>query len=385
MKKLTISLDKYGVPASIWLEGTDKPWNVNPSDEPYFSKEADWLCLFALYTALSRAEKDEQTDCPCFSEVSQSHTRSIAGALYEKRNFKKASQLYIPSEHEGECSGVAKETEDRRHWLVKIFDEPPAEKFLTGSKSPGNERLRFSPAVGIEVLKLGAKVEGADELNGIFRAFERVLKQLEKSLYIRLEISDPLSKEAPIQLVDSRESWGRLRKGVAFSIQVTTTYETNLAVFWIATKRDVVSLYPYPNIEIPLPQFIPSLAGGVLEVIAPRGFEVHPPEGFDFCVVVTREKKFSKKEIEEFRLSLQEIVQETILSKRLRSDDHPSMKKFSVVRKRTPAISEETKKLPMNQRFGPREELKGWINDAVSLFSGKAEILNIFEVPNQQS
>ncbi len=393
MARFSVFLDKEGAPKDIFFEGAKFPWRVNPSDSG-ISAEADWLCLLALHTAHGRAVSQDSEYCPCLSELDQGHTKTIAGSVYDRRNFEKPRQLEIPVGDDGDyAKNAAGEVDDQRHWLVKVFDKPPVDLFLAGSKSPRVERIRFTKEVEVSVLGFNSVSSGRKEsiqqpeiLNKILRKFERTLKGLEKSLSLKIEIDDPFSKEALGQIIDSRNCQGRLKAGQRFWLSVDATYETEFAVFWVPTDGKVVSLYPHQNFTLSSEDvaFEKAREKTQLRLGEYCKFRVHPPEGFDLCVVLTRGKSYSRAEVEDFRLSLEKVVTPPNLVKKLCQNDRPTLRKISVVRKRSD-IAKIGKGKVSTKRFGPSEKPIGWVSELTSVAEGKAEVLCFFEVPNQQS
>lgn len=386
MPQLTITLSPERIPAEIQF-ADEQAWDVAPTSTNGLSSEADWLCLMALYTALRRVQTDGEDCSPSLTDVHHKHAKTIVGSVYGKQNFSKKNQLEIPLDKNGDYKrNEHGEIDDQRHWLVKIFGEPPVKKYLLGSRSSGAERLKFTSDVEIVILKETlsgnfVEVKEALELRECFLHFKRDLLGLEKDLYLKIEIEDPFSEEAPWQLIDSRECEGKIRSGTFFNISAIATYETEFAMFWVATSLDVYSLYPFSSPEGEIDKISTKLDNGTLVKVGEScQFEVHPPEGFDICVLITRDKKFTKSETEKIRIMIEESLEKISLKERLLGNSAPRIEKFSVAKKRNKTPSKKS-----NTRFGIRKKRDSWKCALAKSLEAKATTLCLFSIPNKQS
>lgn len=384
MPQFRVYLSPDDVPEQIEFEN-QLSWRVAPIEEAYFSPEADWLCLCALYTALRRAKVGENDYCPCFSEINQAHTRTIAGAVYDDRNFRvKGSSKVTKGKSVDRKKSTLEQDVDRRHWLVKIFGERPTGKYLVGSKSPGVERLRFTEEVEIVLLEMDTNEPwrgDAQKINEVFRSFERNLLGLEKKLYVKFEIPGEDPEAFPRRVIDSRECIGNLVRDSSFFIKVVATYRTQFCLFWISSSKQIHPLYPFNRFREKVDlEFRESDKECLLTVGKSCGFQVHPPEGTDICLLLARVKKFGEKEMGELEKSIAEALTKAVLAGDFGMTDKPFMEKFSVAKKR----ARKSKKVA-TKRFGIREEPDQWKVDLIRSLEGRATTLSLFSVPNKQS
>jgi hypothetical protein len=378
-----VIVNDSGQPERIQFTG-QREWLVSANYErAVMSPEVDWLCLLALLTAKSRGKLDSQM--PCLSECNREHTKSIAEALCDKRNF-----IDAPEAPGDEIDDI----DDARHWLLKVFGVPPRDKYLTGTRTSGSEKVAFSGSVIIEIfgertkrledsslLFQKEKITDAQTIEKIYHGFLRKLSGDVRRLSINLlcvDRGDPMSRESILGVGKERTL---LDSNISFRIKIDTNYSCSVAVLWISSGREVYLVYPFHGLSKD-PGYKKLDTGKVFELTVgvDAAFNVHPPEGFDHCVVMDRDEPFSKKDMEFLCSRVVESISEQNFSKRLRNAE-PMMHTLRIA-KNSASLSDRSYG---GARFGTEDNSPVWLEPLARKIAGKANRLHVLAVPNRQS
>jgi hypothetical protein len=380
----SVFVNVNGLPEYIQFTGQET-YEVFPVDETTgMSAEADWLCLLALFTALRRSKKDELSASPCLSERNKEHTKSIAEALCNKKNF---NESYNAGGQEIEDS------KDKRHWLVKIFGVPPRDAYLNGTRTKGAEKVMFVDSVDIKLMaqrriKLDGGEMGIEEvvledekiIESIFNTFWRYLCGLERDVSIILSCIDRSHHSSCEYLIKNNSCDKKIDQNSSFEIRIKANFKCKLAVFWMTSDRKVHLVYPYHELpKDPGHKLIENIGSVSLNLGVEKKFRVHPPRGLDHCIVLDRDDEFSENEMKDFRRLIEKSVKDQQFSVTLRGVK-PRIRNLKIARNQN-VLSRDSY---LDVRFGIWDYDERWPIELARMLAGQAGSLHILSVPNHQ-
>lgn len=389
----TVFTNEKGLPQGIQFTG-QKEYLVFPVEDAIgMSSEADWICLLALWTATVRAGHEERSHLPCLSELNKDHAKSIAEALCNKRLFNEFETNADERGGDETENDGGEEKRDTRHWLLKIFGASPRGKFLEGTRTSGSAKVMFLENVEIRIIgrkqsdndedieeKESTPLTNPDVINKIYEKSKLYLASREARAFISLHCLDRGHPMSPESILNSRSERRSLDSNSLFRIRVRTNYRCEIALFWITSAKKIWPVYPFNDLK-KNPGFDKS-SDGInydLTIGTEFEFEVHPPEGFDHCLVVERNHEYTKKDMTKIAKLIEKSIRDQHFAGSIKNSN-PVAQTLRIAK--TPA--QVTEKSYTDSRFGTSEGNKKWTALVAKNLVGKAARMHILTIPNRQ-
>ena len=272
---------------------------------------------------------------------------------------------------------AGRETLDSSNWLYDLFGFNPKDSFFR-SASPNKEKhVWFDEAVEPSLFWI--------DLTGKTRKCNRNdVIALRNEWSSNRSILNPRRFTPSVHVYPEGESrfvierynkLGSLSIECEISLQVESSYQTQLCIFWLDSDATLFCLYPFPHEDLHIKASRKKKVGDGFKLTIPEKelLDITTGKGTETCLILERKKRFSKADVTRIETDLKNALQKSNKGRFVNAPKY---------RRRTLPLEESELLEKSATRLGKPQKRSDWEIEICRHINNKANSIHFFHIPN---